>query len=134
MDYQWKKLYRLSFLIFKKVKNKNKYIEIFIKSLSIDKKKFTEKLKYNDIPEWDSIGHMTLMSELEDGFNISIDTDINSLSDSGLVIEAVSENYSIKSSIFKDLDMICNKDTILASNTSSIYWLITVDSMIGVPS
>ena len=52
--------------------------------------------------------------------NISIDTDINSLSDSGLVIEAVSENYSIKSSIFKDLDMICNKDTILASNTSSI--------------
>ena len=31
--------------------------------------------KYNDILEWDSIGHMTLMSELEDGFNISIDTD-----------------------------------------------------------
>ena len=75
MDYQWKKLYRLFFLIFKKVKNKNKYIEIFIKSLSIDKKKFNEKLKYNDIPEWDSIGHMTLMSALEDGFNISIDTD-----------------------------------------------------------
>ena len=75
MDYQWKKLYRLSFLIFKKVKNKNKYIEIFIKSLSIDKKKFTEKLKYNDIPEWDSIGHMTLMSELEEGFNISMDAD-----------------------------------------------------------
>ena len=37
--------------------------------------KFNEKLKYNDIPEWDSIGHMTLMSALEDGFNISIDTD-----------------------------------------------------------
>ena len=57
------------------MKSKNKYIEIFIKSLSIDKKKFNEKIKYNDIPEWDSIGHMTLMSELEDGFNISIDTD-----------------------------------------------------------
>jgi len=57
------------------MKNKNKYIEIFINSLSIDKKKFNEKLKYNDIPEWDSIGHMTLMSALEDGFNISIDTD-----------------------------------------------------------
>jgi len=37
--------------------------------------KFNEKLKYNDIPEWDSIGHMTLMSELEEGFNISMDTD-----------------------------------------------------------
>ena len=57
------------------MKSKNKYIEIFIKSLSIDKKKFNEKIKYNDIPEWDSIGHMTLMSDLEQGFNISIDTD-----------------------------------------------------------
>jgi len=57
------------------MKNKNKYIEIFIKSLSIDKKKFKESIKYNDIPEWDSIGHMTLMSDLEDGFKISIDTD-----------------------------------------------------------
>ena len=57
------------------MKNKDKYIEIFIKSLSLDKKKFSEKLKYNDIPEWDSIGHMTLMSGLEDGFNISLETD-----------------------------------------------------------
>ena len=57
------------------MKNKNKYIEIFTDSLSIEKNKFNEKLKYNDIPEWDSIGHMTLMSALEEGFNISIDTD-----------------------------------------------------------
>ena len=57
------------------MKNKDKYIKIFIKSFSIDEKKFNEKIKYNDIPEWDSIGHMTLMSDLEDGFNISIDTD-----------------------------------------------------------
>jgi len=57
------------------MKNKSKYVEIFITSLSIDKKNFNEKLKYNDIPEWDSIGHMTLMSDLEEGFNISIDTD-----------------------------------------------------------
>ena len=57
------------------MKNKDKYIDIFIESLSIDKKKFNEKLKYNDIPEWDSIGHMTLMSGLEEGFNISMDSD-----------------------------------------------------------
>jgi len=57
------------------MKNKSKYIEIFIKSLSIDNKKFNEKLKYNDIDEWDSIGHMTLMSGLEEDFNISLDTD-----------------------------------------------------------
>ena len=57
------------------MQNKNNYIEVFSKSLSIDKKKFNEKIKYNDIPEWDSIGHMTLMSDLESAFNISIDTD-----------------------------------------------------------
>ena len=54
---------------------KQKYQDIFIKSLSIDSKKFNEKLKYNEIPEWDSIGHMTLISGLEEGFNISMETD-----------------------------------------------------------
>ena len=52
-----------------------KYKKIFQESLSIDNKTFNKNLKYNDIPEWDSIGHMTLMSDLEEGFNISIDTD-----------------------------------------------------------
>ena len=55
--------------------NKQKYQDIFVKSLSIETKKFSEKTKYNEIPEWDSIGHMTLMSGLEEGFNISLDTD-----------------------------------------------------------
>ena len=55
--------------------NKEKYQTIFIKSLSIDEKKFTENLKYNEIPEWDSIGHMTLISGLEETFKISIETD-----------------------------------------------------------
>ena len=57
------------------MKNLAKYKEVFIQSLSIDKKKFSEKIKYNDIPEWDSIGHMTLMSGLEEGFNITLETD-----------------------------------------------------------
>ena len=55
--------------------NKNKYQDIFIKSLSINSSKFNENMKYNEIPEWDSIGHMTLMSGLEEGFNITMDTD-----------------------------------------------------------
>ena len=57
------------------MKNKEKYIDIFIKSLAIDKKKFKKKHKYNDIPEWDSINHMTLMSGLEEGFNITMESD-----------------------------------------------------------
>ena len=55
--------------------NKHKYQDIFIKSLSINSNKFNENIKYNEIPEWDSIGHMTLMAGLEEGFNISMDTD-----------------------------------------------------------
>jgi len=55
--------------------NKKKYEKIFIKALSIDKSKFSEKIEYNEVPEWDSIGHMTLISELEDGFKITIETD-----------------------------------------------------------
>ena len=55
--------------------NKQKYQDIFIKSLSINGKKFDENIKYNEIPEWDSIGHMTLISGLEEGFKISMDTD-----------------------------------------------------------
>ena len=55
--------------------NKNKYQDIFIKSLSINSNKFNENMKYNEIPEWDSIGHMTLMTGLEEGFNITMDTD-----------------------------------------------------------
>ena len=55
--------------------NKQKYQDIFIKSLSMDSNKFNENLKYNEIAEWDSIGHMTLMSGLEEGFNINMETD-----------------------------------------------------------
>ena len=55
--------------------NKEKYTDIFKNSLSIDNSKFNENLKYNEIPEWDSIGHMTLMSGLEEGFKITLETD-----------------------------------------------------------
>ena len=57
------------------MQDKEKYKNTFIKSLNIKSTDFTEKLKYNDIPEWDSIGHMSLISELEDEFNITIETD-----------------------------------------------------------
>ncbi|MFV0566139.1 MAG: 3-hydroxyacyl-CoA dehydrogenase family protein [Flavobacteriaceae bacterium] len=37
-----------------------------------------------------------------------------------LVVEAATENIDLKLNIFKQLDEICNKNTILATNTSSI--------------
>ena len=53
----------------------DKYKKIFQESLNISDKDFSESLKYNDIPEWDSIGHMTLIAALEENYNISIETD-----------------------------------------------------------
>ena len=55
--------------------NNQKYKSIFIEALSINQSSFNENIKYNEVPEWDSIGHMTLMSGLEEGFNISMETD-----------------------------------------------------------
>ncbi len=51
---------------------KKQYKEIFIKSLSINKKDFREDLKFGELSNWDSVGHMTLISTLEDRFDISI--------------------------------------------------------------
>ena len=52
--------------------------------------------------------------------NITISSKINDCKDMDLIIEAVPEKFSIKSSLFKELDIICKKETIFASNTSSI--------------
>jgi len=55
--------------------SKKKYQDIFIKTLSIETAKFNENLKYNEIPEWDSIGHMSLIAALEEEYKISLETD-----------------------------------------------------------
>ena len=55
--------------------NIEKYKKTFASSLSVEIYVVKENLEYNGIPEWDSIGHMTLMSGLEEAFNISIETD-----------------------------------------------------------
>ena len=46
--------------------------------------------------------------------------DIGKLSDCDLIVEAATENKSIKFEIFKNLDKIAKSDAILATNTSSI--------------
>ena len=55
--------------------NLDKYSKAFIDSLSINVKKLHQDLKFNEIPEWDSIGHMTLISNLEEVFKITMETD-----------------------------------------------------------
>ena len=52
--------------------------------------------------------------------NIKYTSDFDSILKADLVIEVVSENLKLKKSIFKELDLKCPKNTIIASNTSSI--------------
>ena len=52
---------------------------------------------------------------------ITFTTDLGDMADRDLVIEAASENESIKTQVFRDLDaIVTSPDAILATNTSSI--------------
>jgi 3-hydroxybutyryl-CoA dehydrogenase len=51
---------------------------------------------------------------------ITTTTELETLKDTDLVVEAVVEDLKTKKEIFEKLDTICKKDCILSSNTSSI--------------
>ena len=51
-----------------------KYNATFAEALGIEASRLPG-LKYQDISEWDSVGHMSLMAALEDAFDIMMDTD-----------------------------------------------------------
>lgn len=55
--------------------NEQKLREIFAESLGIEVSQVTDDLTYNSIPEWDSIAHMALISEIDDQFDTMLDTD-----------------------------------------------------------
>ncbi len=52
----------------------NLYKEAFVESFEIDIK-IVEKLEYQSIEQWDSVGHMVLMSALEEKFEIMLEMD-----------------------------------------------------------
>ena len=53
--------------------NLEKYREIFETSFQYEGD--VSALKYQDIPAWDSVGHMQLMTKLEEEFDIEMDVD-----------------------------------------------------------
>lgn len=55
--------------------NNQKLVEAFVNALEIEKDQVVDSLQYQGIEQWDSISHMMLISELEDTFDIEIDTD-----------------------------------------------------------
>ncbi|MCI7252785.1 MAG: acyl carrier protein [Succinatimonas sp.] len=54
--------------------NKEKYINCFVEALEVPADK-VEKLEYQGVESWDSVGHMSLVAAIEDAFDIMMDTD-----------------------------------------------------------
>lgn len=50
---------------------KNLYVEVLELPEDVD----VESLKYRDIPQWDSLGHMSLVAAIEDEFEVQLDTE-----------------------------------------------------------
>ena len=55
--------------------NLEKYNQIFIDCFDISASALNQDLKYQSIEEWDSVGHMSMIAEIEDVFGITIDID-----------------------------------------------------------
>ena len=74
----------------------------------------------NNLNRQHNKGNITKTQILNTLNNISTSISIEKMHDSDIIIEAATEDFDIKSSIFNQLDQIVQKKCILASNTSSI--------------
>ena len=56
------------------MENLEKYKNAFMEAFDVKESQLVG-LKYQDVAEWDSVGHMGLMSDLEEAFEIEMDID-----------------------------------------------------------
>jgi acyl carrier protein len=55
--------------------NADRLRECFSRSLGISLERVTDDLAYNTLKEWDSVGHMALVADIESEFDVMFDTD-----------------------------------------------------------
>lgn len=55
--------------------NNKIYNDIFKKCFGLKDEELNDTLSYNNVDEWDSVGHMGLIAELEEEFDIMMETD-----------------------------------------------------------
>ncbi len=65
-------------------------------------------------------GRLTEQERKGAGNRLKTTTELSDLSSADILIEAVTENFEAKASVFRALDALCPAGTIFASNTSSI--------------
>ena len=54
--------------------NEEKYVNAFVEVFEIDADT-AKTLKYQQIPAWDSVGHMGLMAKIEESFDVMMEPD-----------------------------------------------------------
>ena len=55
--------------------NLEKYNKIFMDVLRVKESDLNESFTFKDVPQWDSVAHLSLISELEDTFDIMLDSE-----------------------------------------------------------
>lgn len=55
--------------------NKEKYQNIFEEIFNVESSELNENFNFKDIGTWDSFTHLTLISELEDTFEVMFESD-----------------------------------------------------------
>ena len=75
--------------------NQEKLVQSFVESLGIKAEQVTDTLTYQSIEEWDSVGHMALVAELESAFDIMLDTDDIIDMSSVAIAKQILEKYDV---------------------------------------
>lgn len=57
------------------MKNIEKYRNAFMEALDLEEDEVSEDLALGETSEWDSLGHMILISTMEDAFEVSLDAE-----------------------------------------------------------
>lgn len=55
--------------------NLDKYVDIFTSVFDVDRSELNENFNFNDVEKWDSLTHLTLISELETAFDVVFETE-----------------------------------------------------------
>lgn len=55
--------------------NLEKYNKVFCEVLNTDVAHLDENFTFKDVPQWDSVAHLSLISELEDTFDVMFDSE-----------------------------------------------------------
>lgn len=75
--------------------NETRLQRAFMDALAIDGDIPWDSLEYRSIPEWDSVAHMQLIAEIEDVFDVMLETDDVIALSSFRIAEQILERYGV---------------------------------------